>query len=166
MSTQYAQKRPCSWMQWPGFLNTKTIRFWKPSNSFISCSFGFCPFFDLRLNKRLSRQSRGWRFEMPSCPLWRHRNVHMLQIVGMTPSLIHRQRDLTLEAFRSLQKFNPPCLHELFKIYRTEYLTRNPWRLTRPKRRTTNSGIRPVSYIRANIWNQLPFIGHMYASQF
>ena len=30
--------------------------------------------FDLRLNKRLSKQSRGWWFETLSCPLWRHRN--------------------------------------------------------------------------------------------
>ena len=31
-------------------------------------------FFDLRLNKRLSKQSWGWWFETLSCPLWRHRN--------------------------------------------------------------------------------------------
>ena len=31
-------------------------------------------FFDLRLNKRLSKQSWGWWFEAPSCPLWRHCN--------------------------------------------------------------------------------------------
>ena len=31
-------------------------------------------FFDLRLNKRLSKQSRGWWFETPSRPLWRHFN--------------------------------------------------------------------------------------------
>ena len=31
-------------------------------------------FFDLRLNKRLSKQSWGWWFETPSRPLWRHRN--------------------------------------------------------------------------------------------
>ena len=30
--------------------------------------------FDLRLNKRLSKQSWGWRFETPSRPLWRHWN--------------------------------------------------------------------------------------------
>ena len=30
--------------------------------------------FDLRLNKRLSKQSRGWWFETPSCSLWRHCN--------------------------------------------------------------------------------------------
>ena len=28
--------------------------------------------FDLRLNKRLSKQWWGWWFEMPSCPLWCH----------------------------------------------------------------------------------------------
>ena len=35
----------------------------------------FDAFFDLRLNKRLSKQSWGWWFETPSCPLWRHSNV-------------------------------------------------------------------------------------------
>ena len=29
-------------------------------------------FFDLCLNKRLSKQSWDWWFETPSCPLWRH----------------------------------------------------------------------------------------------
>ena len=35
----------------------------------------FDVFFDRRLNKRLSKQSWGWRFEAPSRPLWRHCNV-------------------------------------------------------------------------------------------
>ena len=35
----------------------------------------FDVFFDLHPNKRLSKQSRGWWFETPSCPLWRHHNV-------------------------------------------------------------------------------------------
>ena len=34
----------------------------------------FDVFFDLRLNKRLSKQSWGWWFETLSCPLWRHCN--------------------------------------------------------------------------------------------
>ena len=34
----------------------------------------FDVFFDLRLNKRLSKQSWGWWFETLSCSLWRHRN--------------------------------------------------------------------------------------------
>ena len=36
----------------------------------------FDVFFDLRLNKRLSKQSWGWWFETLSSSLWRHRNVH------------------------------------------------------------------------------------------
>ena len=39
----------------------------------------FYVFFDLRLNKRLSKQSWGWWFETLSRPLWRHRNVDRLQ---------------------------------------------------------------------------------------
>ena len=35
----------------------------------------FDVFCDLRLNKRLSKQSWGWWFETPSCSLWRHCNV-------------------------------------------------------------------------------------------
>ena len=34
----------------------------------------FDVYFDLRPNKRLSKQSRGWWFDTPSRPLWRHRN--------------------------------------------------------------------------------------------
>ena len=35
----------------------------------------FDVFFDLRLNKRLSKQWWGWWFETPSHPLWRHCHV-------------------------------------------------------------------------------------------
>ena len=35
----------------------------------------FDVFFDLRLNEWLSKQWRGWWFETPSRPLWRHCNV-------------------------------------------------------------------------------------------
>ena len=38
----------------------------------------FDVFFDLRPNKRWSKQSWGWWFETPSCPLWRHCNVMTL----------------------------------------------------------------------------------------
>ena len=41
----------------------------------------FDVFFDLRLNKRLSKQSWGWWFETPSRPLWRHCNVVPVRVV-------------------------------------------------------------------------------------
>ena len=37
----------------------------------------FDVFFDLRLNKRLSKQPWGWWFEPPSWSLWRHRSDHI-----------------------------------------------------------------------------------------
>ena len=43
-----------------------------PSQRPVTQSFGV--FFDLCLNKQLSKQSRRWWFETPSCPLWRHCN--------------------------------------------------------------------------------------------
>ena len=53
----------------------------------------FDAFFDLRLNKRLSKQSWGWWFETLSRPLWRHSNVYchcrviMVAGGGQTPVL-------------------------------------------------------------------------------
>ena len=45
---------------------------WIPSQRPVTRSFDV--FFDLNLNKRLSKQSCGWWFETPSRPLWRHCN--------------------------------------------------------------------------------------------
>ena len=45
--------------------------------------------FDLRLNKRLSKQSCGWWFETSSCPLWRHRNGDVIAHPCRTPMFIH-----------------------------------------------------------------------------
>ena len=50
----------------------------------------FDVYFDLRLNKRLCKQSRGWWFETLLCPLWRHSNVwalpqwrHLFPCIGL-----------------------------------------------------------------------------------
>ena len=42
-------------------------------------------FFDLRLNKRLSKQPWDWWIEAPSRPLWRHRNVINGLTLGVRP---------------------------------------------------------------------------------
>ena len=44
-----------------------------PSQRPVTRSFDVS--FDLRLNTRLCKQSRGRWFKTPSCPLWRHRSV-------------------------------------------------------------------------------------------
>ena len=45
----------------------------------------FDVFFDLRLNKWLSKQSWDWWFETLSRPLWRHRNVVALSARLLDP---------------------------------------------------------------------------------
>ena len=47
-------------------------RYWPFVQRPVTRNFG--EFFDLHLNKWLSKQSRGWWFETPSPPLWRDRN--------------------------------------------------------------------------------------------
>ena len=47
----------------------------------------FDVFCDLRLNKRLSKQSWGWWFEIPLRSLWRHSNVSCLDFTS-TPIMI------------------------------------------------------------------------------
>ena len=45
----------------------------------------FDVFFDLCLNKQLSKQSRRWWFETPSRPLWRHCNETSHRMVNRNP---------------------------------------------------------------------------------
>ena len=49
---------------------------WIPAQRPVTRSFDV--FFDLRLNKRLSKQPWGWWFETPAWSLWRHRNGDVL----------------------------------------------------------------------------------------
>ena len=46
-------------------------------------TWSFDVFFDLQLNKRLSKQYWGWWFEMPLCPLWRQCNGFFFPWGGM-----------------------------------------------------------------------------------
>ena len=56
---------------------TTSLSGWVQADEFPAqrpVTWSFDVFFDLRLNKRLSKQSRRWWFETPSHPLWRHSN--------------------------------------------------------------------------------------------
>ena len=62
----------------------------------------FDVFFDLHLNKWLSKELWGWWFETPSCPLWRHCSVTLLESQPHLP------------AANELIKLH--CSHYLFRI--------------------------------------------------
>ena len=57
----------------------------------------FDVFFDLRLNKRLTKQSPGWWLEMPSRSLWRHRNgliyIHVSNAEYKSDNYVSRTMD-------------------------------------------------------------------------
>ena len=55
-----------------------------PSQRPVTRSFDV--FFDLRLNKRSSKQSWGWWFETPSCSLWGNYDVMKYELNGTTCS--------------------------------------------------------------------------------
>ena len=78
-------------------------------------TWSFDIFFDLRPNKRLSKQSRGWWFESPSRSLWRHRNAHMHgesvlvnHIIGDKPSYQSKAHRFS-DAFNSLSSHTSSC---------------------------------------------------------
>ena len=59
-----------------------------PSQRPVTRSFD--AFFDLRLNKRLSKASRRWWFETPSHPLWRHCYVNSSSVYTVIQMLNER----------------------------------------------------------------------------
>ena len=65
----------------------------------------FDVFFDLRLNKRLSKQPWGWWFETLAWSLWRHRNViwFKMRVAKVHPSTVYR----ALFALMTLCAVNP-----------------------------------------------------------
>ena len=88
----------------------------------------FDVFFDVRLNKRLSKQSWGWWFETLSRPLLRHRNV-CFQIltnvpatparteptarIGSGPTLVYVIRVLSVSIARQVRPHHVQCIPKI-----------------------------------------------------
>ena len=69
-----------------------------PTQRPVTRSFG--DFFDLRLNKRLSKQSWGWWFETLSRSLWRHRNDSwQLHVAWLTIFIVITNNSTTLKIY-------------------------------------------------------------------
>ena len=81
---------------------------WIPSQRPVTRSFDVV--FDLRLNKRLSKQSRSRWFEMPSCSLWRHCNGHNDWMPGGTNMLQSQHGFMQLlVAYSALSHYQNQC---------------------------------------------------------
>ena len=64
---------------------------------------------------------------------------------------------IAIHVFKCLKDMNPSPLNNMFETKHLSYSMRNPNKLTKPKRRTTNFGIRSLSYLGSKVWNDLPF---------
>ena len=70
----------------------------------------FDVFFDLHLNKRLSKQSWGWWFETPLHPLWRHCNeCRNKGVKSNTPLPSNVSTWITTSAFSGTGSHCPAC---------------------------------------------------------
>ena len=69
-----------------------------PSQRPVTWSFDV--FSDLRLNKRLSKQSWGWWFETPSCSLWRHCNENVF--TGIYATFVVRMNSTNFFTYHQL----------------------------------------------------------------
>ena len=70
-----------------------------------ACTRSFGVFFDLRLNKQLSKQSWGWWLETPLRSLWRHCNAQL--IYQVKPFLImraHQTHTMKIVLINALEK--------------------------------------------------------------
>ena len=84
----------------------------------------FDVFFDLRLNKRLSKQSRGWLFETPSRPLLRHCNDYWWVDVICLPIFL-RVASLALGQSCDCPSASEATLKDMGKIHRYQTTTKD-----------------------------------------
>ena len=85
-------------------------------------TWSFDVFFDLRLNKRLSKQPWGWWFEMPSWSLWHYCNeLSKLMMYGYPPdSFMHESRVRScLDLF---QCSYPVCIYRFWYLDTARYV--------------------------------------------
>ena len=88
-----------------------------PTQTTVTLSYDV--YFDLRPNKRLSKQSWGWWFETPSRPLWRHGNefIEMKMFRWRNPlHLLHQKLSfwqLTMQPMSTISSKND-IFHSMF----------------------------------------------------
>ena len=90
----------------------------------VTRSFGV--FFDLRPNKRLSKQSWGWWSETPSSSLWRHRNaIHVVQQLMGKVFMTKWNKTLTLPMLK-IANYYARQTHEIYQVLPCQWISKLP----------------------------------------
>ena len=64
-----------------------------------------------------------------------------------------RLRSMLLHVFKALKGMNAKCLNDMYSAKQLNYSMRRCVKLVQPQRKTTTAGLKTVSYLRAQLWN-------------
>ena len=98
----------------------------------------FDVFFDLRLNKRLSKHAWGWWFETPAWSLWRHRNVLWQFVAFMWHIFLIKHKHVSKMYINSSRwcgtcNWSPSsCKTSAYLFYIVNIMVLKSWRRKRP----------------------------------
>ena len=127
-------------------------------NSFILCHFNYCPLVWILCSnasqKKLKKvNERALRLALSDYTL---SYDNLLVKAESTTIHIHSIRLLALEVYKTLHNLNPAFMKDYFLPKSISYiLQRNDFLLV-PKMKTTNYGIRTISFLGQKVWNSLP----------
>ena len=124
-------------------------------NSFVKSNFNYCPmvwhFCGKVNNDKIEKiQHRALKIIYKDYVS----SYEDLMLKANTPTMLNKRlQGILCEVFKSIKGINSKCLNDLFEVKSTSYSLRNDVQVVQPKRRTTNFGLRTVSYLGAKLWN-------------
>jgi hypothetical protein len=140
-------------------------------SSFIMSNFNYCSivwhFCGITNNTKLEKlQERSLRI------IYKDYDSSYLELLGTTGNqtlATRRIKSILLEVFKSLNKLNAKCLHDLFILKDVPYNMRFQ-HIELPVRRTTRFGIRTFSYVGSHLWNYViskeNYLSHLTLDEF
>ena len=125
-------------------------------NSFVASNFNYCPLVwhfcgQVNNNKLEKLQERSLRIIHND---YESSFETLLKCSKQESLLTKRLKIMILEVFKTVNRLNPSCLHDLFTKNEVVYDLRTQ-KLEQPKRRTTTYGLRTFSYLGSKLWNLL-----------
>ena len=125
-------------------------------NSFVASNFNYCPLVwhfcgQVNNNKLEKLQERSLRIIHND---YQASFETLLKCSKQESLLTKRLKIMILEVFKTVNRLNPSCLHDLFTKNEVVYDLRTQ-KLEQPKRRTTTYVLRTFSYLGSKLWNLL-----------
>ncbi len=127
-------------------------------NSFILCHFNYCPliwlFCSNSSQKKIEKvNERALRLALSD---YASSYSNLLIKAESTTIHIHSIRLLALEIYKTLHNLNPAFMKDYFLPKSTSYNLRKNDILVVPKVKSTNYGIKSISFLGPKVWNSLP----------